>query len=169
MEYVPVTLHLYLSRQHDYCEAWRRQGASLSVQLWAGMKHIHENEVAHLDIHTNNILIVGQPPDKMALKFSDFGLAQRLPLDQMTQINPEKYDPRARPPELWFADGIQWVFDKPNIRRVMVQPHSCDVWATAVVNLRLLTNKWVHDADSNAVRRHILQHCLNAKSEASPI
>ena len=72
-------LHLEKSNtEPDWRELVRRVG--WIENLWAGLRHLHVNQIAHFDIKPENVLLFAQPsgPRRWVAKLSDHGLAERI-------------------------------------------------------------------------------------------
>ncbi|CAH1640582.1 unnamed protein product [Spodoptera littoralis] len=83
MEYVPQQLKSFLRsmRQNDRM-FFPEQVKCLMTQLLQGVQHLHDNNIIHRDLKTDNILLTQDG----VLKLADFGLAREygFPLQQYT-------------------------------------------------------------------------------------
>ena len=77
------------------------EAQSVMLDVCKGLKHLHDNNIVHLDIKPNNILYTNEgSAGKRAYKLTDFGLAKRFARTSRTRINVGLGTPRYRAPEL---------------------------------------------------------------------
>lgn len=77
-----------------------REIIKYSTEFLSGLHNIHSKGLVHTDIKPDNILL----SDRFEALLSDFGLAQKLNVDGLTEVN--KAYPKILPPEYFSKDRI---------------------------------------------------------------
>jgi len=167
LEYMRETLFRFMLRQHqtNFTLPWDRDGKSASLQLWTGLKRIHDVGLAHLDIHSNNILV--EPGcdlvsgDSLTLKICDFGMSEQVIPGEPSAVSLNLFDMRNKPPELALQPTVRWLDCGPvytDCPKLMTNAQALDTWAAASVNVDFLTRKWPTTTDVETVVIFVLEH-----------
>jgi serine/threonine protein kinase len=80
-----------------------RQRWAMLYQLVSAVGFVHDHRILHLDIKTNNVLVVESQSRTPVVKLADFGLSQRAPDDKLVVYATEVFTLNFRAPELLFA------------------------------------------------------------------
>jgi hypothetical protein len=135
---------------------------AFSLQLGAGLCHMHSVGLLHLDVKPSNIL--WQPSDRRAY-IIDMGTAEKFPvaLDRSGSI--VYYTPAYRPPELWQVPlrtlgAAQSCPDARAVYLISALTPSTDAWAAGATLYEVAVGQRLFKAEDKAeLRTAILRFC----------
>ena len=73
------------------CSGGLRRRWEMLYQLVSAVHFLHENKILHLDIKTNNVLVVESQSRTPVVKLADFGLSQTVPGDKLVVFAKEAF------------------------------------------------------------------------------
>jgi serine/threonine protein kinase len=111
----------HLDRRGRLTEAEARR---FFIQIFAGLKHIHEHGFCHMDLSLENILL---SEDRKVIKICDFGQAQRI-----DTLEKEKHQTRRRGKKMYMAPEIANLEES-------ICGISCDLYSLGIVLFCMLT------------------------------
>lgn len=76
-----VMEYCYLGSLEDLQDVEPEQYVNASLQMLVGLRHLHNNRVAHRDLKPGNLLVVNRHP--IHIKISDFGLSKVVAVDSV--------------------------------------------------------------------------------------
>lgn len=135
---------------------------AFSLQLGAGLCHMHSVGLLHLDVKPSNIL--WQPSDRRAY-IIDMGTAEEFPVPLDRSGSSLYYTPAYRPPELWCvpARSLGAAQSCPDARAVYLNralTPSTDAWAAGATLYEVAVGQRLfHAEDMTDLRKSILRFC----------
>ena len=96
------------------CSSGLRRRWEMLYQLVSAVRFLHENKILHLDIKTNNVLVVDSQSRTPVVKLADFGLSQTVTDDKLVVFAKGAFTLNFRAPELLFADGSRVEISYPS-------------------------------------------------------
>ena len=130
----------------DQDKLGERQVASFIKQMLEGLAHLHAKTICHRDIKPQNAMVVGRATSERAkVKLGDFGIAVKLPRDQLMK---EKVGtPAFMAPEMHLLPGRSAGYD-----------HKVDLWAMGAVMVFLLAHEYPFvDGSGRLMRDQLLK------------
>lgn len=100
----------------------------LLIDMWAGLKYMHESGVVHRDIKPDNMLLFGTPEGKVVLKIADFGTS----LVHLGKFDEGRTDPITT---LWYrAPEVAFGLD-------LIHGPAMDIWSAGLVMREIISGE----------------------------